>query len=323
MSETSKKIDNYVSKVSGLKKKFVQIYKSDQNAANELLRQMCVYHGCAIYDDAKDKEKILKNESNNISDSECLRLSSNTSFLHVIHSHIRHCQILLYKFTNNSYNGYSEKNSDIPTSEIRTVTPTNTDHDNIHITIKKNNTGIDIISIDNIKTDSESSHLSFHTSDLFTSEDKKKNKSFASLTSNAALSDYINHMNTSEADRLEKAYEKNSSHDSNTDNRKDTQKKFFEINKPTIINFWADWCGWSKQFMPTWRKFEEDAEKNFPELQVLDLNVGRNKELDNVAKDADVSGYPTLVFFNKGLKHTAVASRMNVADLNKFVTSHM
>lgn len=319
MSEISTKIDEYVSKISGLKKSFMQIYQSDPNKANEILSQMRIYHGYAIYEDILNKEEIFKNKK--LSDSEWIRLSSNASFLHIMHSHIRNCQLLLYKFTNSgNYSGYSNKSSDIGSSELRTI---NSYNKHMNITIKKNNSGLDTISIENINSDTESPRRSFHVSEIFTTDDQKNNKTFADLTTNSKLSDYIKYMNTSEANRLEDEYDKNTFHDSKIENNLDTQNKKFEINKPTIINFWADWCGYSKRFMPNWRKFEEDAKKKFPELQITDLNVGKNNELDNIAKIADVTGYPTVVFFNKGKKHNIIPSNMSVADLNQFVTNHI
>lgn len=318
MSETSKKIDDHVSKVSELKKNFMQIYKSNQGAASNLLKQMKVYHGYAIYDAAMDKAKVFKNDSANIPESDWIKLSNDACFLYVIHSHIRRCQMLLYKLNNENSDDFNEKISEMSSPELKTVTPINTDRNqkDIHITIRKNKTGTDEISIDNLKTDTESQNPSIHLSDIFTSEDKnnKKNMGFSSI---GAFTDYINNLNTSEANRLEKLYDKDEL------DLKNTEKKNFEVDKPTIINFWADWCGWSKSFLPTWEKFREEAKKKFPNLQVGDLNTAHNKNFEAIAQNAGVTAYPTIVFFNKGSKYNTGASRLSVDDINKFIADHL
>ncbi len=93
----------------------------------------------------------------------------------------------------------------------------------------------------------------------------------------------------------------------------------YDKTKPTIINYWADWCGPSNRFLPNWKEFVAKAKANFPELQVLDLNVGKDKKKNELAMNVGVEGYPTIVVFYKGKKHPKVAGKMTAEDVNTFV----
>lgn len=95
-----------------------------------------------------------------------------------------------------------------------------------------------------------------------------------------------------------------------------------DLNKPTVINFWADWCGYSNRFTPVWSEFKEFAKTAYPKLQVLDLNVKRDPELMSVAKSAKVQGYPTLVFFCDGKMEIMTAGEKKKEDVCKFIEEH-
>ena len=92
-----------------------------------------------------------------------------------------------------------------------------------------------------------------------------------------------------------------------------------DLHKPTIINFWADWCGYSNRFTPAWLSFVEHAKTKYPKLQVLDLNIKQDPELRDIAKSAKANGYPTVVFFCDGNMDTMVAGNKTKEDICKFV----
>lgn len=121
--------------------------------------------------------------------------------------------------------------------------------------------------------------------------------------------EYINNLTTTEANNLF----------SNENQKGGEDKNEMDVKKPTIINYWADWCGYSKKFLPKWEKFKIEAKEKYPNLQVLDLNVKNDEELNNMAKKAGVSGYPTLVLYKDGNKKYSIASNMNTDDIIKFI----
>jgi len=100
-----------------------------------------------------------------------------------------------------------------------------------------------------------------------------------------------------------------------------------DVNKPTLINFWADWCGFSQKFLPVWEEFKKNYKSKFPELQVTELNYGKDVKLDpdltDIAKKAKVEGYPTLVIFANNKKCQKTAGNMTLDELNKFVEKNL
>ena len=95
---SQKNMDIYINKVSGLKKQFIEKYKIDHKVALDILKQMREIHGCALNDDAIDKDNIIKKGYSNTNNSDWIKLSTNASLLYVIHSHIRYCERLAYDY---------------------------------------------------------------------------------------------------------------------------------------------------------------------------------------------------------------------------------
>lgn len=94
------------------------------------------------------------------------------------------------------------------------------------------------------------------------------------------------------------------------------------LNNPTLINYWADWCGHSRQFLPIWKAFKEAARQRYPQLQVTELNIGRNRELEALAREVGVMGYPSVVFLHGGNVHHMKDAR-TLENIGKFVDSVM
>ncbi|MBD23746.1 MAG: hypothetical protein CMG46_01885 [Candidatus Marinimicrobia bacterium] len=62
---------------------------------------------------------------------------------------------------------------------------------------------------------------------------------------------------------------------------------FTSPNKSEFRLFYADWCGYSKKFLPTWEKLTKDKQ----------LNVAFKKYTDNdkeILKKYSIRGFPTL-----------------------------
>lgn len=311
MSEiVHKNITSYASRVTDLKKEFVKVCK-DENKAVEILRQMRICHGIAICENQKDIGEINK-KSENITEGDLIRISTNSSFLYIIHEHIRNCEKMLYAMKKRSIKPYQKDNEDIS-------------RNNISVNISKNADGINELSLSNMKTDTEKK-IDIDTSELFSisnADNKKLEHAFFSTGGNCKqlintnTSEYINNLTTTEAKKL-------FSEEKNQIGVVKPQIEKLDIYKPTIINYWGDWCGYSINFLPEWNKFKEDVEflKQYPELQVLDFHVAYNdKEAANTAKKAGVKGYPTVILFYNNQRYSKVASNLTAKELKEFISS--
>ena len=102
--------------------------------------------------------------------------------------------------------------------------------------------------------------------------------------------------------------------------RVDVPKVTKNVENPTIINYWAEWCGYSRQFNPIWNDFKKSAATKYPNLQIADYDVGNDDKRIAVSKKAGVTGYPTVVFFYNGNRYSQGGVR-SVDKLNEFVDS--
>ena len=72
------------------------------------------------------------------------------------------------------------------------------------------------------------------------------------------------------------------------------EKDVLNSSVPTIVDFWAEWCGPCKMLTPT---IDEIAEEYSDKFTIGKLNVDQNSE---IAAEYGVRSIPCLLFFNKG-----------------------
>ena len=86
-----------------------------------------------------------------------------------------------------------------------------------------------------------------------------------------------------------------------TDDNFDTE--VLKSSKPTVVDFWAEWCGPCKQIAPT---LEEISEEMSDQVTIAKLNI--DQEVNSGTKYG-IRGIPTMLLFKDGeLKATKVGA---------------
>ncbi len=63
---------------------------------------------------------------------------------------------------------------------------------------------------------------------------------------------------------------------------------------PTLVDFWADWCGPCKMMHPIF----ESLDKKYPKIKFARVNVDQNQ---GIAMKYNVQSIPTFIMFRSGL----------------------
>jgi thiol-disulfide isomerase/thioredoxin len=68
--------------------------------------------------------------------------------------------------------------------------------------------------------------------------------------------------------------------------------KKFNLDNPSIVLIYANWCIHCKNFMPVWEQLEQTLDSN-------SINIHKIESSDEFTKKITISGYPTIYFINK------------------------
>ena len=302
----------FLDKVIELKKEFLNQYRvstsevkiSENKDLRNIIQQMRMVHGETIYRNAIETREL--NGTAKLADNDKITLSCNASIIFCIQCEIKDCEILLFKNNNerpsmsNNYMGPTS-NYAAPGSVANDFGPKYTSR-NIVAEIKSSNTGgTDIITLRNLTTDTDNGNP----------ENRGTNNSF--LKGGRDMNtEAIDNLETTELGHIYSEYE-----------REQTGGIHKNATQPTIILYWADWCGPSENFAPKWEEFKKQAPIRFPNLQVNELNIGKDDELRELARTIGVEGFPSLVLFVNGKTYKIVPTKLSVEDISGFIEKYL
>ena len=93
------------------------------------------------------------------------------------------------------------------------------------------------------------------------------------------------------------------------------EKDVLTSDLPTLVDFWAEWCGPCKQIGPI---LEEISEEKINSIKIVKLNIDENP---NVPRTYGVRGIPTLMLFNKGKLIDTKVGSLPKSSLNEWINS--
>ncbi|AGF85278.1 hypothetical protein QJ854_gp504 [Moumouvirus goulette] len=333
---TNNPLNVYLDEITSLKNAFFNGYNNkNNNDSDNLLRRMRLIHGNAIREYTLLNSRIAQKDA--VTEDDLITLSISDNLLDAVRKKINHSIIKYHENVNNKQNKTNQTNQSVNTKmntgnyRVRrngnvdelsiTVPDTETNFQNTKTAVQtavggeNNSTMTDMIN--NLNTDQAESLLSrYQTRDNFGTNNTNN-------LNNNNMNTMNNNMNTMNNNNIGTRMTGNIGDMNNQSGGADP----IDVTKPVLVNYYADWCGVSRRFLPTWNKARESFREKYPNLVTRDVNMKRDdpdvKELQGMASKLGVQGYPTLVLYKDGNTESRIAGNMTLADIHNFLDSKL
>lgn len=100
-----------------------------------------------------------------------------------------------------------------------------------------------------------------------------------------------------------------------------SQQEIQDKVKGEIIIYYAMWCGYSRQFLPEWEKFEKYAKDNLPQVRTGRVRCEDGSEA--TCQQKGVQGYPTVILYLKDGSEKTFEDERTTDKLIKFVQNNV
>lgn len=99
--------------------------------------------------------------------------------------------------------------------------------------------------------------------------------------------------------------------------QKDEFEKIINESKPTIVDFFATWCGPCKMLSPILEKVEEDSKGDF---NIVKIDVDESYD---VAKKYGIMSVPTMIIFKDGDEQEKIVGLRQKNQIEEAVRSYI
>jgi thiol-disulfide isomerase/thioredoxin len=79
-------------------------------------------------------------------------------------------------------------------------------------------------------------------------------------------------------------------------NNKPHKAKYAPNNGLRLVNYYADWCGWSQKLLPTWDKVVSSFDET-GKCSVEKIDCALNDKNEMMCKKEKVEGYPSIILY--------------------------
>ncbi|MBT9461469.1 MAG: thioredoxin TrxA [Rugosibacter sp.] len=90
-----------------------------------------------------------------------------------------------------------------------------------------------------------------------------------------------------------------------------------DASLPTLVDFWADWCGPCKMIAPI---LEETAKDYAGKLRIVKINIDDNPKTPG---EFGIRGIPTLLLFKAGAVEAQKVGALSKSQLTAFIDNHL
>ena len=95
------------------------------------------------------------------------------------------------------------------------------------------------------------------------------------------------------------------------------EKEVIKSEKPTLVDFWAEWCGPCKQISPILSELAEDYKEK---ILIAKVNIDENPE---VPSSYGIMSIPTLVLFKNGKSVSSQIGLVEKSSLTKWIDDNL
>ena len=89
------------------------------------------------------------------------------------------------------------------------------------------------------------------------------------------------------------------------------ETEVLKSSKPTLVDFWAEWCGPCKEMNPILEEVSSEMEEK---IKVLKINIDENP---NIPNKYGLQSIPTLIIFKKG---EAISTKVGASIKSDLIT---